>query len=257
MGSASAEGGESEAVEALLRFDSKAAALVLEEEVREAFFGSISSAIGPNLFTAALHQHPAHALWKRVMSWQRGFEACHSKAVARELLPGRGRLPEQPLSTSADGVTRMLATTLSPQGGKQQYHECGPVNAGAGVIGIVATWILPSTLEDILAIVLAGLAGYVALLNLPLRRADAKAKLEKVANNFIQVRHVPTSTYSCVLSILNIEGQPLGALHWLAEPSIKAGSSHVCPRTGLLHAIMAEAVQERKQFVCARAAQHW
>jgi hypothetical protein len=42
----SAEGGESEAVEALLRFDSKAAALVLEEEVREAFFGSISSAIG-------------------------------------------------------------------------------------------------------------------------------------------------------------------------------------------------------------------
>ncbi len=33
-------------MEALLRFDSKAAALVLEEEVREAFFGSISSAIG-------------------------------------------------------------------------------------------------------------------------------------------------------------------------------------------------------------------
>lgn len=41
-----AEGGQSTAVEALLRFDSKAAALVLEEEVREAFFGSISSAIG-------------------------------------------------------------------------------------------------------------------------------------------------------------------------------------------------------------------
>lgn len=41
-----AEGGESTAVDALLRFDSKAAALVLEEEVREAFFGSISTAIG-------------------------------------------------------------------------------------------------------------------------------------------------------------------------------------------------------------------
>ena len=33
-------------MQALLRFDSKAAALVLEEEVREAFFGSISTAIG-------------------------------------------------------------------------------------------------------------------------------------------------------------------------------------------------------------------
>ena len=55
------------------------------------------------------------------------------------------------------------------------------------MVGVVATWILPNTLEDILAIVLAGLAGYVALLNLPLRRAEAKGKLERVANNFIQV----------------------------------------------------------------------
>lgn len=55
------------------------------------------------------------------------------------------------------------------------------------MIGVVATWILPSTLEDLLAIGLAGLAGYVALLNLPLRRAEAKSKLERVANNFIQV----------------------------------------------------------------------
>ena len=74
---------------------------------------------------------------------------------------------------------------------------------------MVATWILPSTLEDILAIVLAGLAGYVALLNLPLRRAEAKAKLEKVANNFIQVRHTFTSTNSCGLSASSNKGQPL------------------------------------------------
>ena len=56
------------------------------------------------------------------------------------------------------------------------------------MVGVVATWILPNALEDILAIVLAGLAGYVALLNLPLRRAEAKGKLERVANNFIQVK---------------------------------------------------------------------
>ena len=89
MGSASAEGGESEAVEALLRFDSKAAALVLEEEVREAFFGSISSAIGLHLCTAAMRQHPALASLCRVMSWQTGSEGCHWKAFARDLLPGR------------------------------------------------------------------------------------------------------------------------------------------------------------------------
>lgn len=237
MDSASAEGGESEAVEALLRFDSKAAALVLEEEVREAFFGSISSAIGPHLFTAALHQHPAHALQKRVKSWQRGSEDCHWKAVARELLPGRGKLPEQSLSTSADGVMKMLAAISSPQGGKQQHHECGPVDAGAGVIGVVATWILPSTLEDILAIVLAGLAGYVALLNLPLRRAEAKAKLEKVANNFIQVRHVLTSTYSCGLSASSNVCQPLGALCWLGRAQHQSRECTRLPknRSGACH----------------------
>lgn len=63
---------------------------------------------------------------------------------------------------------------------------------GAGLVGVVLTWVLPTTLEDALAIVLAGLAGYVALLNLPLRRAEAKAKVERVANNFIQVPlHIP------------------------------------------------------------------
>ncbi|EIE21598.1 hypothetical protein COCSUDRAFT_30102 [Coccomyxa subellipsoidea C-169] len=96
------ESGSDTAVAALMRFEPKAAALVLEEEIREAVLSSVSSAVG------------------------------------------------------------------------------------AGLVGVVLTWILPTTLEDVLAIVLTGLAGYVALLNLPLRRAEAKAKLERVANNFIQ-----------------------------------------------------------------------
>ncbi|KAK9811735.1 hypothetical protein WJX72_009255 [[Myrmecia] bisecta] len=56
--------------------------------------------------------------------------------------------------------------------------------AGAAALGVVGTAILPTTLEDLLALAVSGLAGYVAVLNLPLRRAEAKAKLEKVANNF-------------------------------------------------------------------------
>ena len=59
--------------------------------------------------------------------------------------------------------------------------------AGAGLFGVVLTWVLPTTLEDLLAASLAGLAGYVALLNLPLKRAEAKNKLQRVADQFLQV----------------------------------------------------------------------
>ena len=52
---------------------------------------------------------------------------------------------------------------------------------------MVLTWVLPTGLEDVLAASLAGLAGYVALLNLPLKRGEAKAKLQKAANAFLQV----------------------------------------------------------------------
>ena len=58
---------------------------------------------------------------------------------------------------------------------------------GAGLVGVVLTAVLPTTLEDLLAVGLAALGGYVALLNLPLRRGEAKAKLERVATNFSKV----------------------------------------------------------------------
>ncbi len=44
---------------------------------------------------------------------------------------------------------------------------------------------LGSTIEDVLALAVAGLASYVAVLNLPLRRADIKAKVSKVARNYV------------------------------------------------------------------------
>lgn len=64
----------------------------------------------------------------------------------------------------------------------------GAACAGAGLFGVVLTWILPTGLEDVLAASLAGLAGYVALLNLPLRRGQAKAKLQQAADDFLKVR---------------------------------------------------------------------
>lgn len=43
-----------------------------------------------------------------------------------------------------------------------------------------------NTLEDILALAVAGMASYVAVLNLPLKRSDIKAKVAQRANNFVE-----------------------------------------------------------------------
>lgn len=58
--------------------------------------------------------------------------------------------------------------------------------AGAGAFGVFLTAILPTTVEDLLALSLASMVGYVSILNLPMRRAEAKRKLEAVANTFAQ-----------------------------------------------------------------------
>ena len=62
--------------------------------------------------------------------------------------------------------------------------------AGAGAFGVLLTSILPTTVEDLLALSLAGMAGYVSILNLPMRRAEAKRKLESVTNTFSQASFI-------------------------------------------------------------------
>lgn len=59
---------------------------------------------------------------------------------------------------------------------------CAP--AGAQGLGLLATSALASSIEDLLAVTVAGLAGYVSVLNLPLKRADIKAKVARTATNF-------------------------------------------------------------------------
>ena len=59
--------------------------------------------------------------------------------------------------------------------------------AGAAGLGVVSTFFLPNTLEDLLAVAVGGAVGYAALLNLPLKRGDAKEKLTRVATNFAEV----------------------------------------------------------------------
>lgn len=57
-------------------------------------------------------------------------------------------------------------------------------NPGAQGLGLLAASWLGNTLEDFLALTVAGLASYVAVLNLPLKRSDIKAKVTRVANNY-------------------------------------------------------------------------
>ena len=67
--------------------------------------------------------------------------------------------------------------------------------AGAGAFGIVLTTVLQNTVEDLLAIGVASLAGYISVLGLPQKRAAAKGKLERVAENFAKVQQA----FSCVV----------------------------------------------------------
>ena len=50
--------------------------------------------------------------------------------------------------------------------------------AGAGALGVLLTTVLPTTLEDLLALGLSAALAYASVLNLPLRRAEAKKKAE-------------------------------------------------------------------------------
>ncbi|KAL4458908.1 hypothetical protein ABPG75_013773 [Micractinium tetrahymenae] len=58
--------------------------------------------------------------------------------------------------------------------------------AGAGAFGVLLTAVLPTTVEDLLALSLAAMVGYVSILNLPMRRAEAKRKLETLTNTFAE-----------------------------------------------------------------------
>jgi len=62
----------------------------------------------------------------------------------------------------------------------------GTAGSAAGVQGLgllAASWI-HNTVEDLLALGVAGLASYVSVLNLPLKRAEIKGKISKIAGGF-------------------------------------------------------------------------
>ena len=72
------------------------------------------------------------------------------------------------------------------------------------------TAVLPNILEDALAVALAAAVGYLALLNLPLRRAEAKGKVERVAANFAKVSISALKEHCAGAAILGVGTATMG-----------------------------------------------
>lgn len=51
--------------------------------------------------------------------------------------------------------------------------------AGIAIVSFILTAVLPSTLEDILALLLAGALAYISLLSWPIKRGDIKGALSE------------------------------------------------------------------------------
>lgn len=61
--------------------------------------------------------------------------------------------------------------------------------ASATGLGLVLTSVLPNTLEDLLAVGLSAAIGYTSLLNIPVRRMEAKKKVKTLVSALVQSVH--------------------------------------------------------------------
>ncbi|GIL78828.1 hypothetical protein Vretifemale_8196 [Volvox reticuliferus] len=93
--------------------------------------------------------------------------------------------PSSPaLLAVSDFNVRAISTLLDTELQQAMATTVGTA-AGAPLFGLFAMQLIPNTLEDVLMAGLSGAISYVSLLNLPLRRADLKGKISRVARNFI------------------------------------------------------------------------
>eukprot|EP00198_Chlamydomonas_reinhardtii_P000476 XP_001689811.1 predicted protein [Chlamydomonas reinhardtii] len=88
------------------------------------------------------------------------------------------------LRAVGDFNLRAISTLLDTELQQAMATTAGTA-VGAPVFGLFAMQIVGNTLEDLLLAALAGGVSYVSLLNLPLRRADLKGKIGRVAGNFV------------------------------------------------------------------------
>ena len=185
---------------------STGAEVMLEEEVREAVISTAGTAAGAHCWRQAGDGRPVTAAAGTAQPPGAGvgavcvLVAAGLPASAQRLLPlCRRTLPlllptcrRGRLWCSDDGgaahhcfETCCRCASSPPAACALPAACCLP--AGAGAFGVLMTAVLPTTVEDLLALSLAAMVGYVSILNLPMRRAEAKRKLEHVTNTFAQV----------------------------------------------------------------------
>ena len=83
-----------------------------------------------------------------------------------------------PLSTVETRLSPVETEAMLEQEVREAVLSTASTAASAAGLGVILTSVLPNTLEDLLALGLSAAVGYASLLNLPLRRAEAKKKLE-------------------------------------------------------------------------------
>lgn len=112
--------------------------------------------------------------------------------LAPSTTPSSSPAPSSISGASSQSVRAVLdfnisaAATLLEEEIKEAFLGTAGSAAGAQGVGLVAANMLHSGLEDILALTIAGLASYVAVLNLPLRRTEIKGKVGRLAGKFLE-----------------------------------------------------------------------
>ena len=181
--------------------------------------------------------------------WREARDAATAEELALATAAVETFTPQSP-STNSTGDALMLASGLDPTASAAMLEEevrtavlgTAGTAAGAGAFGVVLTTVLPTTLEDLLALALAGAIGYASVLSLPLRRAEAKRKLEQAAQKTAQeVQTAMKSDLSMALSKLEEEVgnmvSPLEALAGAEIASIEAAQKKCMSLSAALEAL--------------------
>jgi len=139
-----------------------------------------------------------HSRWvtrnvERQVASYRAFAESRAKALGIELSGGssegaggghEGEGQEATALVTVSELQPASVAVLLNEDVRESFVVTGSAVAGAAALEAVGTALLPTTLEDLMMTAVAGVFAYLAVLNLPLRRAETKAKVQRVAANF-------------------------------------------------------------------------
>jgi hypothetical protein len=93
-------------------------------------------------------------------------------------------LAQSQVDIDLESVASLIETEI-----QQAVLSSASTAGSAGGLALVLTYVLPTTLEDLLALGLSAAVGYTSLLNIPVRRMEAKKKIEAQLEAIVQGIH--------------------------------------------------------------------